>query len=72
MNQSLNSMGSTSISSLPPVQTQQLPNYDQMYQQDTTPLVGAASPGVESFDNGPAPANSIGGGAFGSAFGGGW
>ena len=70
MSQSLNSMGSTSISQLPI--TQQIPNYDQMYQQDTTPLVGAASPGVESFDNGPAPANSIGGGAFGSAFGGGW
>ena len=36
MNQSINSMGSTSISSLPPSEstmTQQLPNYDQMYQQ---------------------------------------
>ena len=70
MNQSLNSMGSTSISSLPPVQTQQLPNYDQMYQQDSTPLIGAASPGTENFE--PAPANMGGGGAFGSAFGGGW
>ena len=70
MTQSLNSMGSTSISSLPPVQTQQLPNYDQMYQQDSTPLIGAASPGTENFE--PAPANMGGGGAFGSAFGGGW
>jgi hypothetical protein len=70
MSQSLNSMGSTSISQLP--SSQQMPNFDQMYQQDSTPLVGAATPGVESFDNGPAPANSIGGGAFGSAFGGGW
>lgn len=70
MNQSLNSMGSTSINSLPPVQTQQLPNYDQMYQQDSTPLIGAASPGTENFE--PAPANMGGGGAFGSAFGGGW
>jgi hypothetical protein len=70
MNQSLNSMGSTSISSLPPVQTQQLPNYDQMYQQDSTPLIGAASPGTENFE--PAPANMGGGGAFGSAFGGSW
>ena len=76
MNQSLNSMGSsmtmgsTSISSLPPVQTQQLPNYDQMYQQDSTPLIGAATPGTENFE--PAPANMGGGGAFGSAFGGGW
>jgi len=33
INQSINSMGSTSISSLPPVQTQQLPDYNQMYQQ---------------------------------------
>jgi uncharacterized protein with PQ loop repeat len=73
MNQSLNSMGSTSISALPPAQptmTQQLPNYDQMYQQDSTPLVGAASPGMEGFE--PLPANGGGMGAFGSAFGGGW
>jgi hypothetical protein len=70
MNQSLNSMGSTSISSLPIAQTQQMPNYDQMYQQDSTPLIGASTPGMESMDNmGPAPANSMGGGAFGSAFG---
>ena len=70
MSQSLNSMGSTSISSLPPVQTQQLPNYEQMYQQDSTPLVNAATPGMEGFD--PQPANGGGIGAFGSAFGGGW
>ena len=68
MNQSLNSMGSTSISNLPPP-VQQLPNYDQMYQQDSTPLVGAATPGMETFE--PMAANA-GGGAFGSAFGGGW
>ena len=37
INQSINSMGSTSISSLPPVQTEQLPDYNQMYQQDSTP-----------------------------------
>ena len=69
MNQSLNSMGSTSISALPqsqPTMTQQMPNYDQMYQQDSTPLVGAASPGTESFE--PMAANAGGGGAFGSAF----
>lgn len=77
MNQSLNSMGSssmgassmgsTSISSLPPPQAQQqsLPNYDQMYQQDNTPLVGAATPGMESF--GPMAANEMVGGAFGSS-----
>ena len=69
MNQSLNSMGSTSINSLPlaePTMTQQLPDYNQMYQQDNTPLVGAASPGAESFE--PMAANA--GGAFASAFGG--
>lgn len=64
MNQSLNSMGSTSISALPPVQ--QMPNYDQMYQQDNTPLVGAASPSVESME--PMAANA-GGSAWGGAFG---
>jgi len=70
MNQSLNSMGSTSISSLPPsqpTQTQSLPDYNQMYQQDSTPLVGAASPGMETFE--PMAANAGGGGSFGSAFG---
>ena len=64
MNQSL---GTTSISTLP-TQTQQLPDYNQMYQQDSTPLVGAATPGMESFDNGPIAANSGGGGSFGGAF----
>ena len=64
------SMGSTSISSLPQQQqqsTQQLPDYNNMYQQDSTPLVGAATPGMESF--GPMAANEGGGGSFGSAFG---
>lgn len=62
-------VGATSINTLP---TQQLPDYNQMYQQDTTPLVGAATPGMgmESFE--PMAANAVGGGAFGSAFGGGW
>ena len=64
-NQSLNTMGSTSIDTLP----QQMPNYDQMYQQDPTPLVGAGTPGMENFEAGPVAANSMGGGAFGSAFG---
>ena len=60
-------MGSTSISSLPiaqPNMTQQLPDYNQMYQQDNTPLVGAATPGAESFE--PMAANA--GGAFASPF----
>jgi hypothetical protein len=61
------SMGSTSISSLPQQQaTQQMPDYNNMYQQDSTPLVGAASPGMESF--GPMAANE----GIGSAFGSGW
>ena len=69
MNQSLNSMGSTSISSLPTAQpTQQLPDYNQMYQQDSTPLIGAATPGTEGFSE-PMAANAGIGGAFGSAFG---
>jgi hypothetical protein len=61
------SMGTTSISALPPVQS--MPDYNQMYQTDNTPLVGAATPGMESFE--PMAANG-GGGAFASAFGSGW
>jgi len=74
MNQSLYG-GSTSISQLPSdtsnqsysQSSQQLPNYNNMYKQDTTPLVGAATPGIaESFME-PMAANSVlGGGAFGS------
>ena len=64
-NSSSQSMGSTSISSLPQ-QEQQLPDYNNMYQQDSTPLVGAATPGMDSF--GPMAANEGGGGAFGNAF----
>jgi hypothetical protein len=66
----------TAISSLPSYdttqptsQTQQLPNYDAMYRQDTTPLVGAASPGMSEgmMPMEPVAANSaLGGGAFGS------
>ncbi len=69
MNQSINSMGSNSINSLPPVQ-QQLPNYDEMHQQDNTPLVGAATPGfgMDQLTE-PMAANMGVGGAFGSAFG---
>jgi hypothetical protein len=70
MNQSLSSMGqsssgTTSISSLP---QQSSPDFNSMYQQDNTPLVGAATPGMETFE--PMAANA--GGAFASAFGGGW
>jgi hypothetical protein len=67
----------TAISSLPNYETQQattnqsqqLPNYDSMYRQDTTPLIGAASPGMTEgmapFE--PMAANAVlGGGGFGS------
>jgi hypothetical protein len=66
----------TAISSLPnyaadqsAMPTQQMPNYDAMYRQDNTPLVGAATPGMTEgmmpFE--PMAANSVlGGGAFGS------
>jgi hypothetical protein len=69
MNQSLYG-GTTSISQLPSdsQSTQQLPNYNNMYQEDNTPLVGAATPGgmAEAFSE-PMAANSVlGGGAFGS------
>ena len=64
MNQSLNSMGSTSISSLPPMQTQQLPDYNQMHQADSTPLIDADTPGME-----PMAANSGGMSSFGGASG---
>jgi hypothetical protein len=69
----------TAISSLPTydatqgnqnaIAPQQLPNYDSMYRQDTTPLVGAATPGgtTEGFYDGPMAANAVlGGGSFGS------
>ena len=69
INKSLNSMGSTSISSLPTQPTQTLPNYDQMYQQDSTPLIDASTPGMDTFE--PMAANA-GVSAFGNVFGGGW
>jgi len=71
----------TAISSLPTndmsyggentMQAQQLPNYNSMHRQDTTPLVNAATPGgQEPFSNGPAAANEFlgGSGSFGSAW----
>ena len=67
MNQSLNSMGSTSISALPQAQPSQ--DFNNMYQQDSTPLVGASSPGTGMEGFGPAAANDMIGGSFGSAFG---
>jgi hypothetical protein len=61
----------TAISSLPTNDSQQqLPNYDAMYRQDTTPLVGAATPSAsqESFDSGPVAASELLGGSFGSSW----
>jgi hypothetical protein len=64
----------TAISALPNYEqqatsSQQLPDYNAMYRQDTTPLVGAATPGqgtMEGFGE-PMAANSVlGGGSFGS------
>jgi hypothetical protein len=63
----------TAISALPtsdsqPDSTQQLPNYNNMYRQDTTPLVAAATPGMtEGF--GPVAASEfLGSGGLGSAW----
>ena len=51
MNQAMYNDG-TSINSLPTTDmsasVQQMPNYNAMHRQDTTPLVGAASPGDQS------------------------
>lgn len=58
------SMSGTDISALPS-SVQQLPNYDNMYRNDANPLVGAATPGVESMGmmNEPMAANAVLGGS---------
>lgn len=73
MNQSLNSQ-STSLSQLPPPQmmsSSQAPStdYNNMYQQDSTPLVGASSPSASMYENFvPMAANeALGGSGFGGA-----
>jgi hypothetical protein len=72
MNQSIYSDG-TSINSLPTndmsSSAQQMPNFDAMHRQDTTPLVGAASPGdqQEGFQLPVAASDVLGGfGGFSS------
>jgi len=52
------------------MQPQQLPNYNEMYKQDTTPLVGAASPVSSQEAFGPVAASEFlgGGSSFGSAW----
>jgi hypothetical protein len=46
------------------MQPQQTPNYDAMYRQENTPLIGAATPGMEGFGE-PMAANSVLGGGSG-------
>ncbi len=58
----------TAISSLPTTQPQAMPNYDAMYRQDTTPLVGASTPGMSegfAMQSEPMAANSVLGGGMG-------
>jgi hypothetical protein len=63
---------STPINQLPSDQQQQMPDYNSMYRNDSTPLVGAATPGgAEGFGGmsttiEPIAANAMVGGAFGS------
>lgn len=62
----------TSINQLPiaqPSQQQQQPNFNDMYRNDSNPLVDAASPGQEGFASmEPMAANSVIGGGFGSTW----
>ena len=72
MTQSLYNDG-TAIGSLPTnentMSPQQLPNYNAMYQKDSTPLVGAATPGGQESFSEPMAANAVlGGGSFGSSW----
>lgn len=57
------SLDSTPMSSIP---VQQQPNFDQMYQIDNHPLIGASSPGDHMIE--PMAANAMGGSAFGALF----
>jgi hypothetical protein len=68
MNQAMYTDG-TSINSLPNGDMQQLPNYNNMHQQDNTPLVNAQTPGMEGFGgNQIMAANEVLGGSFGSSW----
>jgi hypothetical protein len=69
MNQAMYADG-TSINSLPTdtsMPAQQMPNYNNMYRQDTTPLVAAASPAMAQEPFVPMAANEGVGGAFGGS-----
>jgi hypothetical protein len=60
------SLDTTSIASLP---VQQPTNFNGMYQQDNTPLIGAATPGSDMQMMEPMASNAMGGSPFGSIFG---
>jgi hypothetical protein len=63
------SVMSTSINSLPSSadQQEQLPNYNNMYQNNPTPLINAATPGIQENFMEPMAANSVlGGNGFGN------
>jgi len=71
-NRQINYNDGTSINSLPTQDMttsshQQLPNYNAMYRNDSTPLVNAASPGQtnEGFSNEPMAASDALGGGWG-------
>ena len=70
MNQALYNDG-TSINSLPnaTMSPQNLPNYDNMYKQENTPMPGAASPGMmEGIQEPMAASEFLGGGGLGSSW----
>ena len=71
INQSLNNSQTTSLSQLPPpqlVSNQPPTDYNNMYQQDSTPLVGASTPSSSYEGFGPMAANeALGGSGFGGA-----
>jgi len=74
MNQALYNDG-TSINSLPTsggdytMSPQKLPNYDNMYKQENTPLIGAATPGqTEGFNEPMAASEFLGGGGLGTSW----
>ena len=70
MNQALYNDG-TSINSLPnaTMSPQNLPNYDNMYKQENTPMPGAASPGMmDGFQEPMAASEFLGGGGLGSSW----
>lgn len=57
--------GSGTLISQLPIQREQLPDYNNMHQNNQTPLVGAATPGMGQYDMGPVAANEAFGGMFG-------